>query len=124
MNRQAAIAGMLSRRGGIQSLRQPSSHASPRFPSRRALSQQRFALAVLRVDATTNTPSPISDDIGYTAVGLRIVIDTTLPNGITATPYARMAWQHAFGELTPETRLRFANKARDQAVQASLAISF
>ncbi|MBV9954552.1 MAG: autotransporter domain-containing protein, partial [Pseudolabrys sp.] len=49
----------------------------------------------------------VTESVGYTSLGLRAA--TTLrSNGWTITPRAVLAWQHAFGDVTPTSAASFA----------------
>jgi outer membrane autotransporter protein len=45
--------------------------------------------------------------VGYSSLGLRIATKTELPGGMALEPHASVAWQHAFGDMTPEARMSF-----------------
>ncbi len=49
------------------------------------------------------------DDVGYSTLGARVATNFLLPSGMTLTPRASLAWQHAFGDVTPAASLAFAN---------------
>ena len=46
-------------------------------------------------------------DIGYSTLGGRAAVDYPLANGMALTPRVSVAWQHAFGSLTPTETLVF-----------------
>lgn len=48
-------------------------------------------------------------DVGYTTLGVRIAARKVLGNGMVLIPRASIAWQYAFGDLTPEASLSFAD---------------
>ena len=48
-------------------------------------------------------------DVGYTTLGIRLAKDFALQNGMVLVPRASLAWQYAFGDLTPEASLAFAD---------------
>jgi subtilase-type serine protease len=50
-----------------------------------------------------------SSDVGYTTLGIRVAKDFALQNGMVLVPRASLAWQYAFGDLTPEASLAFAD---------------
>jgi outer membrane autotransporter protein len=50
-------------------------------------------------------------DIGYSNLGVRAATNQALPNGMLLTPRAALAWQHAFGALTPTAALSFLSTA-------------
>ncbi len=54
------------------------------------------------------TGSGNSDDVGYSTLGARAATDFRLSNGMALIPCALLAWQHAFGEVTPTSSLAFA----------------
>jgi outer membrane autotransporter protein len=47
------------------------------------------------------------DDIGYSTLGARVATGIQLQNGMMLTPRASLAWQHAFGDVTPGATLAF-----------------
>ncbi|MFH0295770.1 autotransporter domain-containing protein [Bradyrhizobium sp. 31Argb] len=51
--------------------------------------------------------SSTRDDIGYSTLGARIATGVQLQNGMMLTPRAALAWQHAFGDVTPGAALAF-----------------
>jgi outer membrane autotransporter protein len=54
------------------------------------------------------TSSGSSEDVGYSMLGVRAA--TTLPvAGMLVTPRASVAWQYAFGDVTPDLALAFAS---------------
>jgi outer membrane autotransporter protein len=77
-----------------------------------------FAFVHLATDAFTELGGPAAlagaqsqADIGYSTVGARGATNQTLPNGMLLTPRATLAWQHAFGPLTPAATLTFLSTA-------------
>jgi outer membrane autotransporter protein len=46
------------------------------------------------------------EDAGYSALGLRATTTWRL-SSLVVTPHASAAWQHAFGDLTPDAALAF-----------------
>ena len=48
-------------------------------------------------------------DVGYTTLGVRIAARRVLSGGMVLVPRASLAWQYAFGDLTPEASLSFAD---------------
>lgn len=46
-------------------------------------------------------------DVGYSTLGLRVATDIVLPAGMVFTPRASVAWQYAFGDVTPIATLGF-----------------
>ena len=46
-------------------------------------------------------------DIGYSTLGARTATNQILSNGMLLTPRVSLAWQHAFGGLTPSAALTF-----------------
>jgi fibronectin-binding autotransporter adhesin len=57
------------------------------------------------VSALTGTGN--KDDIGYSTLGLRAATYYLLQNGMALIPRALVAWQHAFGAVTPTAALAF-----------------
>jgi outer membrane autotransporter protein len=57
------------------------------------------------VSAITGTGN--KDDIGYSTLGLRAATYYLLQNGMALIPRASVAWQHAFGAVTPTAALAF-----------------
>jgi outer membrane autotransporter protein len=55
-------------------------------------------------------------DIGYSTLGGRAAVDYPLANGMTLTPRVSVAWQHAFGSLTPTETLTFQSTSETFAV--------
>ncbi len=49
-----------------------------------------------------------SSDVGYTTIGFRAARDYVLPSGQVLTPRVSVAWQAAFGDLTPTAVLALA----------------
>jgi len=47
-----------------------------------------------------------TDDLGYSTLGLRAATLLRF-EGMRATPHASVAWQHAFGDVTPGAALAF-----------------
>jgi outer membrane autotransporter protein len=47
------------------------------------------------------------EDVGYTTLGVRAAVSYTLINGMVLIPRASVAWQHAFGTVTPSVSLAF-----------------
>ncbi|MEI9899748.1 MAG: autotransporter outer membrane beta-barrel domain-containing protein [Hyphomicrobium sp.] len=50
-----------------------------------------------------------SFDSVSSTVGLRVAYEAVGANGTRVTPRASLAWRHAFGDLTPDAALRFAD---------------
>ncbi|MBR0898260.1 autotransporter domain-containing protein, partial [Bradyrhizobium tropiciagri] len=48
-----------------------------------------------------------NQDVGYSSLGARIATSFTLTGGMQLTPRASVAWQYAFGDVTPSTALAF-----------------
>jgi outer membrane autotransporter protein len=48
-----------------------------------------------------------SDDTGYSTLGARWASNYLMANGMMLMPRASLAWQHAFGSLTPTTTFTF-----------------
>jgi outer membrane autotransporter protein len=57
-------------------------------------------------------------NVGYSTLGVRIAANYPLPNGMVLTPRVSLAWQHAFGDVTPVASLAFQNTGSDSASQA------
>jgi len=47
------------------------------------------------------------DDVGYATLGARWASNQLMPNGMLLVPRASLAWQHAFGTVTPTAALAF-----------------
>ncbi len=47
------------------------------------------------------------NDVGYSTLGARVATSYVLPNGVALAAHASVAWQHAFGDVTPEALLAF-----------------
>jgi fibronectin-binding autotransporter adhesin len=47
------------------------------------------------------------DNIGYSWLGVRAASAVPLANGTVLVPRATLQWQHAFGDVTPNTALAF-----------------
>jgi outer membrane autotransporter protein len=47
------------------------------------------------------------DDVGYSTLGARAATYYVLPNGMALIPRTSVAWQHAFGTVTPSAALSF-----------------
>ncbi|KWV58577.1 hypothetical protein AS156_33870 [Bradyrhizobium macuxiense] len=47
------------------------------------------------------------EDVGYSSLGARIATSFALDNGMLLTPRASVAWQYAFGDVTPTAALAF-----------------
>ena len=61
--------------------------------------------------------SSSTNDIGYSTLGTRVAATYGLPNGMALTTRASVAWQHAFGEMTPNAVLAF------EGTQAAFTVS-
>ena len=48
-----------------------------------------------------------SMDVGYSSLGLRLASTIDLSRGMALEPHASLAWQYAFGDLTPDAQLAF-----------------
>jgi len=48
-----------------------------------------------------------TDNVGYSTLGLRVATSYALANGMVLTPRVSVAWQHAFGAVTPIASLAF-----------------
>jgi outer membrane autotransporter protein len=51
------------------------------------------------------------DDVGYSTLGARVATTYALPNGMALTARTSAAWQHAFGDVTPNAALAFEGTA-------------
>src|SRR5215470_7121525 len=51
--------------------------------------------------------SGTQDDVNYSTLGARWASTYLMPNGMTLMPRASLAWQHAFGTVTPSGLLTF-----------------
>ena len=51
--------------------------------------------------------SSTQNDVNYSTLGARWASTYLMPNGMTLTPRASLAWQHAFGTVTPGAALTF-----------------
>lgn len=74
-----------------------------------------LAWAHLNTDGFTETSAAAgltgesqSSDVGYGTLGIRIAKDFAMQGGSVLTPRAALAWQYAFGDLSPGTTLSFA----------------
>jgi len=47
------------------------------------------------------------DDVGYSTLGARWASNQLMPNGMLLVPRVSLAWQHAFGTVTPTAALAF-----------------
>lgn len=45
--------------------------------------------------------------VGYSTLGLRVATAMELSSGMALEPHASVAWQYAFGDITPEARMSF-----------------
>ncbi len=52
--------------------------------------------------------SASSSDVGNSTLGLRVATNYAMANGMILTPRLSVAWQYAFGDLTPSAALAFA----------------
>src|SRR5215831_3686099 len=53
--------------------------------------------------------SSTENDVNYSTLGARWASTYLMPNGMIFMPRASLAWQHAFGTVTPTTALTFQN---------------
>ena len=51
------------------------------------------------------TGSSRQDDVGYSTLGARAATSYVLPNGMALAARSSVAWQHAFGDVTPDALL-------------------
>ena len=54
-----------------------------------------------------------NDDVGYSTLGARWASNYFMPNGMVLTPRASLAWQHAFGTVTPTAGAHVPQHRRD-----------
>ncbi len=57
--------------------------------------------------AAALTGSATHENMGYTSLGLRLASIMPLANGTVLVPRATVAWQYAFGDVTPSAALAF-----------------
>ncbi|WP_213775998.1 autotransporter domain-containing protein, partial [Bradyrhizobium sp. dw_78] len=62
------------------------------------------------------TGSGSEDDVGYSTLGARVATNYILPNEMVLAARASAAWQHAFGDVTPEAALAFEGTAANFTV--------
>jgi outer membrane autotransporter protein len=55
------------------------------------------------------TSSDSNENVGYSTLGIRAATTPQPAWGITVTPRGSLAWQHAFGDLTPAQTFAFAS---------------
>jgi fibronectin-binding autotransporter adhesin len=53
--------------------------------------------------------SSTENDVNYSTLGARWASTYLMPNGMIFLPRASLAWQHAFGTVTPSALLTFQN---------------
>lgn len=53
------------------------------------------------------TGSSASSGVGYSSLGIRTATTLALSGGMALQPHASLAWQYAFGDITPTTQLAF-----------------
>jgi outer membrane autotransporter protein len=83
-----------------------------------------LAFALLNVDGFAENGGGVAAlsgsanhfDIGYSTLGGRAAVDYLLANGMALTPRVSVAWQHAFGSLTPTETLTFQSTGETFAV--------
>lgn len=73
-----------------------------------------LAYVHLSTDAFTETGASAglsadstSTGVGYSSLGLRVATRMELANGMVLEPHASLAWQYAFGDITPEAQMSF-----------------
>jgi len=49
----------------------------------------------------------VTENIGYSSLGLRAATSVPLADGTILAPHASALWQHAFGDVNPATALTF-----------------
>jgi outer membrane autotransporter protein len=57
------------------------------------------------------TGSSRQNDVGYSTLGTRAATSFMLPNATALTVHGSVAWQHAFGDVTPNALLAFQGSA-------------
>lgn len=57
------------------------------------------------------TGAATTQTVGYSTLGLRAATSFALENGMVLVPRATLAWQHAFGDVTPTSPLAFQGGA-------------
>jgi outer membrane autotransporter protein len=57
--------------------------------------------------AAALTGSATHENLGYSSLGLRLASIMPLSNGTVLVPRATVAWQYAFGDVTPSAALAF-----------------
>jgi autotransporter-associated beta strand protein len=60
-------------------------------------------------EAAALTSSDSNEDVGYSTLGIRAATTPQPAWDITVTPRISLAWQHAFGDLTPTQSFAFAS---------------
>ncbi|WP_026606988.1 autotransporter domain-containing protein [Methylocapsa acidiphila] len=50
-----------------------------------------------------------TEDVGYSTLGTRMASNYLMPNSMVLSPHVSVAWQHAFGDVTPTAALAFQN---------------
>lgn len=45
--------------------------------------------------------------VGYSSLGLRLATTMEFSGGMALQPHASLAWQYAFGDITPEAQMAF-----------------
>jgi subtilase-type serine protease len=53
--------------------------------------------------------SSMSTGVGYSSLGLRMATAMEVFGGLALEPHTSVAWQYAFGDMTPETQMSFLN---------------
>jgi outer membrane autotransporter protein len=84
----------------------------------------RLAFAHLNVDGFAENGGGVAAlsgssndlDIGYSTLGGRAAVDCLVANGMVLTPRVSIAWQHAFGSLTPTETFTFQSTGETFAV--------
>ncbi|WGD28541.1 autotransporter domain-containing protein [Ancylobacter sp. WKF20] len=60
----------------------------------------------------------LSFDVPYSTLGLRLATSIEMGSAV-ATPHASLGWRHAFGDITPEAAMAFAESGAGFAVQGA-----
>jgi outer membrane autotransporter protein len=105
---------------GRAPMRRPYHYRCPNPDRRRAfgaIAAEPFAgLAWVHLDTASFTEiggvsalagSGNRNDVGYSTLGARVATYYLLQNGMALIPRASVAWQHAFGDVTPTAALSF-----------------
>ena len=61
--------------------------------------------------------------VGYSSLGLRVATLMELSNGVVLKPHASVAWQYAFGDITPEAQMAFLSAPGTNFTVAGLPLA-